>query len=108
MVLAVPLLLVHSCGDLHHWLPRCYELLGTGWWSRCRQPRLEYGKCVATSNSYGLTHDPAIQIRAERKQRQPEKEGLVPGPVQALPAPEDADKYVVVKKKDAEKKEEKQ
>ena len=55
-----------------------------------------------------LTHDPAIQIRAERKQRQPEKEGLVPGPVQALPAPEDADKYVVVKKKDAEKKEEKQ
>ncbi len=43
-----------------------------------------------------------MQIRAERKQRQPEKEGVVPGPIEALPAPEDADKYVVVKKHEVE------
>ena len=49
-----------------------------------------------------------MQIRAERKERQLEKEGLVPGSVEALPAPEDADKYVVVKQKDAEKNEDKQ
>ena len=46
------------------------------------------------------------QIRAERKQHQPEREGTVAGDVEALPAPEDADKYVIVRKKEAEKSQE--
>ncbi len=41
-----------------------------------------------------------LKIRAERKQYQPEKEGRVPGDVEAIPAPDDADKYVIIKKKD--------
>lgn len=51
-----------------------------------------------------------MKIRAERKQHQPEKEGRVSGEIEALPAPDDADKYVVIKKKDEgkDKDEEKQ
>ena len=41
----------------------------------------------------------ACQIRAERKQKTPEREGRVGGHVEALPAPENADSYVVIKKK---------
>ncbi|KAI0647573.1 hypothetical protein C8Q79DRAFT_960215 [Trametes meyenii] len=46
-----------------------------------------------------VSHD-LNMIRAERKKQQPEKEGKVPGDVEAVPSPEDADKYVIVKKKD--------
>ena len=30
---------------------------------------------------------------------QPEREGRIPGEVEAVPAPEDGDKYVIVKRK---------
>lgn len=46
------------------------------------------------------SHHLETQIRAERKQRQPEKEGIVSGDIEALPASEDSDKYVIVKRKD--------
>ncbi|KAI0695852.1 hypothetical protein C8T65DRAFT_583938 [Cerioporus squamosus] len=66
------------------------------------------GSLAATSywgpvGGHGIVSHDLNTIRAERKQRQPEKEGVVPGPIEAVPAPEDADKYVVIKKKDAEK-----
>ncbi|KAI0780399.1 hypothetical protein BD413DRAFT_1201 [Trametes elegans] len=65
------------------------------------------GSLAATSywgpvGSHGLTSHDLNMIRAERKQHQPEKEGKVAGEIEALPAPEDADKYVVVKKKENE------
>ncbi|KAI0929345.1 hypothetical protein AcV5_006640 [Taiwanofungus camphoratus] len=64
------------------------------------------GSLAATSywgpvGGHGLaTHD-LNMIRAERKQKQPEREGLVGGKIEALPAGEDADQYVVVKKKNS-------
>lgn len=39
------------------------------------------------------------QIRAERKQKQPEREGVVSGDIEAVTAPPEEDHYVVVKKK---------
>lgn len=47
-----------------------------------------------------IAFTPCLKIRAERKQHQPEKEGRVSGEIEALPAPDDADKYVIIKKKD--------
>ncbi|KAI0636445.1 hypothetical protein C8Q77DRAFT_502070 [Trametes polyzona] len=71
------------------------------------------GSLAATSywgpvGGHGTTSHDLNMIRAERKQHQPEREGKVPGDVEAVPAPEDADKYVIVKKKDAEKGDDKQ
>ncbi|KAI0748649.1 hypothetical protein C8Q80DRAFT_1172960 [Daedaleopsis nitida] len=63
------------------------------------------GSLAATSywgpvGGHGLASHDLNMIRAERKQRNPEKEGRVPGDIEAVPAPEDGDKYVVVKKKE--------
>lgn len=45
-------------------------------------------------------------IRAERAKHQVEKSGLVGGDVQALPADDQADGYVIIKKKESAKEEE--
>ncbi|KZT27332.1 hypothetical protein NEOLEDRAFT_1130863 [Neolentinus lepideus HHB14362 ss-1] len=47
-----------------------------------------------------LSHD-LNMIRAERKRVQPERTGTVAGDVEAISAPDDADVYVVVRKKSA-------
>ncbi|KAH8099568.1 hypothetical protein BXZ70DRAFT_942344 [Cristinia sonorae] len=51
-----------------------------------------------------LTHD-LDEVRAERRKNQPESEGLVKGDIEALPAGEQADSYVIIRKKQQEKKE---
>ncbi|CAL1705664.1 unnamed protein product [Somion occarium] len=67
------------------------------------------GSCIigslAATNYWGpvgghgfLTHEIDL-IRAERREKQPPHEGYVAGEVEALPAPADADAYVLVKKK---------
>ncbi|KAH9900846.1 hypothetical protein C8Q73DRAFT_636886 [Cubamyces lactineus] len=71
------------------------------------------GTLAATSywgpvGGHGMVSHDLNMIRAERKQHQPEREGTVPGDVEALPAPEDADKYVIVRKKETEKNQEQQ
>ncbi|KAL1937631.1 hypothetical protein VTO73DRAFT_13017 [Trametes versicolor] len=73
------------------------------------------GSLAATSywgpvGGHGVVSHDLNMIRAERKQHQPEKEGRVSGEIEALPAPDDADKYVIIKKKDEgkDKDEEKQ
>jgi hypothetical protein len=55
-----------------------------------------------------LSHDLEL-IRAQRRELQPERSGVVGGDVEAVPAPADADRFVVIKKKEkkGEKKEEK-
>ncbi|KAI0672692.1 hypothetical protein C8Q78DRAFT_970296 [Trametes maxima] len=63
------------------------------------------GSLAATSywgpvGGHGTVSHDLNMIRAERKKQQPENEGKVPGDFEAVPAPEDADKYVIVKKKD--------
>ncbi|KAI0807929.1 hypothetical protein C8Q74DRAFT_1230093 [Fomes fomentarius] len=63
------------------------------------------GSLAATSywgpvGGHGIVSHDLNMIRAERKQRQPEKEGIVPGEIEALPASEDSDKYVIVKRRD--------
>ncbi|RPD56343.1 hypothetical protein L226DRAFT_615526 [Lentinus tigrinus ALCF2SS1-7] len=69
------------------------------------------GSLAATSywgpvGGHGIVSHDLNMIRAERKQKQPEREGSIPGPIEAVAAPEDSDKYVVVKKKDVEKNDE--
>lgn len=54
-----------------------------------------------------MSHD-LHEIRAERKDRHPDNKGVVPGNIEALPAPEDADSYVMIKKKEEPKREQKQ
>ena len=44
-----------------------------------------------------LTHD-LDMIRAERKKHQVEREGLVGGLIEAVPAGEDADNYIMIRK----------
>lgn len=39
------------------------------------------------------------EIRAERKQSHPDNRGVVGGNIEAVPAPENADSYVIIKKK---------
>ncbi|KAH9832880.1 uncharacterized protein C8Q71DRAFT_775413 [Rhodofomes roseus] len=62
------------------------------------------GTLAATSywgpvGGHGLiSHDLNI-VRAERKQKQPEREGRVGGEIESLAAPENADSYVIVRKK---------
>ncbi len=51
-----------------------------------------------------LTHDLEL-IRSERKRHQVEKSGVVGGPIEAISAGEQADNYVMIKKKDEEEKE---
>lgn len=50
-----------------------------------------------------LTHD-LDMIRGERQKKHVDREGTVSGPVEALPAGEDADNYVIIKKKEEEDK----
>ncbi|KAI0707942.1 hypothetical protein C8Q76DRAFT_696223 [Earliella scabrosa] len=62
------------------------------------------GSLAATSywgpvGGHGVVSHDLNMIRAERKQMQPEREGRIPGEVEAVPAPEDGDKYVIVKRK---------
>ncbi|KZT02324.1 uncharacterized protein LAESUDRAFT_730310 [Laetiporus sulphureus 93-53] len=62
------------------------------------------GSLAATSywgpvGGHGLVSHDLNMIRAEREQKQPEREGFVGGDVEALPAPENGDSYVVIKKK---------
>ncbi|OSD08319.1 hypothetical protein PYCCODRAFT_1429391 [Trametes coccinea BRFM310] len=68
------------------------------------------GSLAATSywgpvGGHGMVSHDLNMIRAERKQHQPEREGKVPGDVEAVPAPENADAYVIVQKKDSGKSE---
>jgi len=51
-----------------------------------------------------LSHD-LDMLRDERRQRMPEKAGLIPGPVEAVPAGEDADHFVQIRRRDDDKKE---
>jgi hypothetical protein len=44
-------------------------------------------------------------IRAERKKSQIERSGTIPGNIEAVPAGEDADGYVAIKKKEEPKEE---
>ncbi|OCH92086.1 hypothetical protein OBBRIDRAFT_773995 [Obba rivulosa] len=63
------------------------------------------GSLAATSywgpvGGHGLaSHDLAL-VRLERMKRMPEREGVVPGEIEAVPAPEDADAYVIIRKKE--------
>lgn len=50
---------------------------------------------------HGLVSHDLHVIRAERKQNHPDNRGKVGGNIEAVPAPEDADQYVIVKKKPA-------
>ncbi|KZT69859.1 hypothetical protein DAEQUDRAFT_811134 [Daedalea quercina L-15889] len=64
------------------------------------------GTLAATSywgpvGGHGLISHDLNLIRAERKQKQPEHEGRVGGNIEALLAPEDADSYVIIKKKNS-------
>ncbi|KAI1791699.1 hypothetical protein LXA43DRAFT_1082517 [Ganoderma leucocontextum] len=61
------------------------------------------GSLFATSvwgpvGGHGLISHDLNMIRAERREKAPESEKHVAGEVEAVPAPEDADRYVVVKK----------
>ena len=51
------------------------------------------------------THDLDL-IRMERSKQHIEKSGRIDGPVEALPAPAEADNYVAVKKKEEKSKDE--
>ncbi|EMD38233.1 hypothetical protein CERSUDRAFT_113393 [Gelatoporia subvermispora B] len=62
------------------------------------------GSLAATSywgpvGGHGLVSHDLNMVRAERKKRQPEREGVVPGNIEAVAAPEDADTYVIIRKK---------
>ncbi|PCH37696.1 hypothetical protein WOLCODRAFT_95656 [Wolfiporia cocos MD-104 SS10] len=67
------------------------------------------GSCIIASlaatsywgpvGGHGLVSHDLNMIRAERKQKEPEREGYVGGDIEALLAPEDADSYVIVRKK---------
>ncbi|KIP12289.1 hypothetical protein PHLGIDRAFT_62022 [Phlebiopsis gigantea 11061_1 CR5-6] len=62
------------------------------------------GTLAATSywgpvGGHGLVSHDLSQIRAERKSMHPDNRGRIPGDIEALPAPADADNYVVIKKK---------
>lgn len=64
------------------------------------------GSLAATSyygpvGGHGLISHDLLMIRAERKKKQPEREGLVAGDIEALAAPDHADSYVVVRKRRA-------
>lgn len=50
-----------------------------------------------------LSHDLEM-LREERKRYLPEKSGVVRGNIEAVPAPDDADNYVVIRKKAEEEK----
>ncbi|KAI0725787.1 hypothetical protein C8Q72DRAFT_570507 [Fomitopsis betulina] len=62
------------------------------------------GTLAATSywgpvGGHGIASHDLNMIRAERKQKAPQHERLVGGDVEALSAPENADSYVIIKKK---------
>lgn len=62
------------------------------------------GSLAATSywgpvGGHGFVSRDLHEIRAERKQNHPDNRGVVGGDIEAVPAPEDADSYVVIKKK---------
>ncbi|OBZ69322.1 hypothetical protein A0H81_10949 [Grifola frondosa] len=62
------------------------------------------GSLAATSywgpvGGHGFISHDLDMIRAQRKQKQPEREGFVRGDVEALPAGRNADSYVMVKRK---------
>ncbi|TCD63532.1 hypothetical protein EIP91_005302 [Steccherinum ochraceum] len=68
------------------------------------------GSLAATSywgpvGGHGLVSHDLDMIRAERREHHPDREGVVKGEIQALPAGEEADSYVVVKKKQQQKEE---
>lgn len=54
-----------------------------------------------------MSHDLSM-IRAERRQTHPDDKGVVGGDVEAMPAPADADAYVIVKKKQPQEGQQKQ
>ena len=51
-----------------------------------------------------MSHD-LKEIRAERKSMHPDDRGLIPGNIEAVPAPPEADNYVIIKKKETQPKE---
>ncbi|KAH9950196.1 hypothetical protein B0H21DRAFT_687075 [Amylocystis lapponica] len=67
------------------------------------------GTCIISSlaatsywgpvGGHGLVSHDLNLIRAERKQKEPEREGVIGGEVEAVSAPENADSYVIVRKK---------
>ena len=63
------------------------------------------GTLAATSywgpvGGHGLVSHDLNQIRAERKSMHPDNQGRIPGNIEAVTAPADADNYVIVKKKE--------
>jgi hypothetical protein len=48
---------------------------------------------------HGFVSRDLNEIRTERKQTHPDNRGVVGGNIEAVPAPEDADQYVIIKKK---------
>ncbi|CCM01563.1 uncharacterized protein FIBRA_03623 [Fibroporia radiculosa] len=84
------------------WAPR--------WYSQYRfYLTVLVGTCIISSlaatsywgpvGGHGLISHDLNMIRAERAQIRPEGEGLVGGNIEAQPAPEDSDAYVVIRKK---------
>ncbi|EKM55206.1 uncharacterized protein PHACADRAFT_143265 [Phanerochaete carnosa HHB-10118-sp] len=66
------------------------------------------GTLAATSywgpvGGHGFVSHDLKMIRDERKSMHPDNRGLIPGNIEAVPAPAEADNYVIVKKKDAGK-----
>ena len=66
------------------------------------------GSLAATSywgpvGGHGLVSHDLHTIRAERKQKQPSNQGTVSGEIEALPASEESDNYVVIKRKNTGK-----
>lgn len=62
------------------------------------------GTLAATSywgpvGGHGFVTRDLNEIRAERKQSHPDNRGVVGGNIEAVPAPENADSYVIIKKK---------
>ncbi|THH28397.1 hypothetical protein EUX98_g5795 [Antrodiella citrinella] len=66
------------------------------------------GSLAATSywgpvGGHGLVSHDLDMIRAERREHHPDREGLVKGDIEAVPAGEQADSYVVIRKKQQKK-----
>lgn len=62
------------------------------------------GTLAATSywgpvGGHGLVSHDLNQIRAERRAMHPDSQGQTGGDIEAIPAPADADNYVIIKKK---------
>ena len=100
MVLSISFLPLDPCRNLYHWIARRNQLLGSSRRTRLPVARVGNGRFLYPKDkSYcWLDHD-LRQIRADRRARFPSDHGMVAGDVEAVSAGDDADKYVIIKKK---------